>query len=84
MLGQHSRATLLLDERLLKILTKVDSTFGQCTPATCFNMTEFRWVHCFGPTLDQHTRVRLLLEVWKFVENTKLTQLWPMYSGDLF
>ena len=29
---------------------------------TCINMTEMRWVHYIGPTLDQHTRAILLLD----------------------
>ena len=29
----------------------VGPTLDQCTPVTCFNMTELRWVHYVGPTL---------------------------------
>ena len=42
----------------------VDPTLGQCTPATCFNMTELRWVHYVyvGPTLDQSMHATLVLD----------------------
>ena len=38
------------------------NTFGQCTPATCFNMTELRWLHYVGPTLDQFMPATLVLD----------------------
>ena len=38
----------------------VDPILGQCTPATCLNMTELRWVHYFGPKLDQRMPANLV------------------------
>ena len=35
---------------------------GQCTPVACFNMTELRWVHNVGPTLDQRMPATLVFD----------------------
>ena len=40
----------------------VGSMLGPCTPATCFNMTELRWVHYVGLKLDQRMPANLVLD----------------------
>ena len=41
----------------------LDPTLGQCTPMACFNMTELRWVHYYGPTLA-HSNMCTLTHCW--------------------
>ena len=53
-------ATLVLDKNCGKCY--VDPTLGQCTTATCFRMTELRWVHFVGPKLDQRMPANLVLD----------------------
>ena len=35
---------------------------GQCTPVAYFNMTELRWVHYVGPTLDRRMPATLVFD----------------------
>ena len=61
----------------------VDPTLGQCTPVMCFNMTELRWVHYVGPTLDQSMHATLVLDD-SLLRILRWSNVGPMYTGDLF
>ena len=62
----------------------VDPTLGQCTPATCFNMTELRWVHFVGPKLDQRMPANLVLDKSLLKILVRWPNVGPMYTGGLF
>ena len=55
-------------------------TFGQCTPFTCFNITELRWVHYFGPTVDQRMPATLgwITVCWTYYVDPTLGQCTPV------
>ena len=57
----------------------VGPTVGQCTPVTCFNMTELRWVHYVGPTMDQRLPATLVLDkrCWKYYVGPTLGHCTP-------
>ena len=58
-------------------------TLGHCIPETCLNMTELRWAHCVGPTLDQSTRATLFLGE-SLLEILRWFNVWPLYTENSF
>ena len=61
----------------------VDPTSDQCTPVTCFNMTELRWLHNVGPTLDQSMHATLVFDD-SLLRILRWSNVGPMFTGDLF
>ena len=63
-LGQHWTNVCLPLWFWIKVCWKyyVGQMSGQCTPVTCFSMTELRWAHYVGPTLDQGMPATLVLD----------------------
>ena len=53
-------STLVLDKSCGKY--NIGPMLGPCTPVACFIMTELRWVHYVGPTLDQRMSANLVLD----------------------